>query len=61
LGPCQDKLDGTEVEIHGGVGGGVSGDDDGIGEPDSETGGDDGVRSIGQVICICPYGLPNTK
>ena len=42
LGPCQDKRDGTEVGIHGGVGGAVFGDDDVIGEPDGETGGDDG-------------------
>ena len=27
----------------GGVGGAVSGDDNGIGEPDGETGGNDGV------------------
>ena len=32
LGPCQDKREGTEVGIHGGVGGAVSGDDYGIGE-----------------------------
>ena len=41
LGPCQDKRDGTEVGIQGGVGGAVLGDDDVIGEPDGETGGDD--------------------
>ena len=41
---CQDKRDGAEVGIHRGVGGAVSGDDDVIGEPDCETGGDDGVR-----------------
>ena len=33
---------GTAVGIHGGVGGAVSGGDDGIGEPDRETGGDEG-------------------
>ena len=55
MGPCQDKRDGTEVGIHGGVGGAVSGDDDGIGEPDGETGGDDGVGWMGQVISIYPY------
>jgi hypothetical protein len=33
----------------------VSGDDDGLGEPDLETGEDDGVGWIRQVICICPY------
>jgi hypothetical protein len=38
LGPCQDKRDGTEVGIHGGVGGAVSGDDDGIGVNGSESG-----------------------
>ena len=36
-----------EVGIHGGVGGAVSGDDDVIGEPDSETGGDDGAGCVG--------------
>ena len=30
-----------------GVGGAVSADEDGIGEPDGETGGDDGVGWIG--------------
>jgi len=55
LGPCQDKREGTEVGIHGGVGGPVSGDDDVIGEPDGETGGDDGVGWMGQVICIYLY------
>ena len=38
MGPCQDKRDGTEVGMHGGA---ISGDDDGIGEPDGETRGDD--------------------
>jgi hypothetical protein len=55
LGPCQDKRDGTEVGIHGGVDGAVSGDDDGIGAPDGNAGGDDGVGRMGQVICIYPY------
>jgi hypothetical protein len=41
--------------MHGGVDGAVSGDDDVIGEPDGETGGDDGVGWMGQVICIYPY------
>ena len=41
--------------MHGGVGGAVSEDDDGIGEPDGETGGDDGVGWMGQVISIYPY------
>jgi hypothetical protein len=55
LGPCQDKRDGTEVGIHGGLVGAVSGDDDGIGAPDGKTGGDDGVARMGQLICIYPY------
>jgi hypothetical protein len=55
LGTCQDKRDGTEVGIHGGAGGAVSRDDDGLGELDLETGEDDGVGWIRQVICICPY------
>ncbi len=46
---------GEEVGIHGGVGGAVSGDDDVIGEPDGETGGDDGAGCVGEVICIYPY------
>ena len=46
---------GAEVGIHRGVGGTVSGDDDVIGEPDGQTGGDDGVGCMGQVICIDPY------
>jgi hypothetical protein len=33
----------------------VSGYDDVTGEPDGETGGDDGVGCVGQVICIYPY------
>ena len=54
--PRQVRLGGgTEVGIHGGVRGAVSGDDDVIGEPDGETGGDDGVGCVGQVICIYPY------
>ena len=52
MGPCQDKREGSEVGIHGGVGGAVSGDDDGIGEADGETGEDGGVGWMGQVICI---------
>ena len=59
MGPCQDKREGTEVGIHGGVSDAVSGDDDGIGEADGETGGDDGVGWMGQVICIYPY-VPQT-
>jgi len=55
LGPYQYKRDGTEVGIHGGIGGAVSGDDDDIGEPDSESGRDDGVGWMGQVISIYPY------
>jgi hypothetical protein len=35
---------GEEVGIHGGVGGPVSGDDNVLGEPDAETGGDGGLR-----------------
>ena len=46
---------GAKVGIHGGVGGAVSGDDYGIGEADGETGGDDEVGWMGQVICIYPY------
>src|SRR3972149_2344185 len=34
-----------EVGLHGGVGGAVSRDDDILGQPDVETGGDDGVGS----------------
>ena len=44
LGPCQNKRDDTEVGIHTGMGGTVSGGDDGIGGPDGETCGDDGVE-----------------
>ena len=47
--------DGEEIGIHGGIGRAVSGDDDGINELDGETGGDDGVGCMGQVICIHPY------
>jgi hypothetical protein len=35
--------DGTEVGIHAGAGCAVSADDDGIGEPDGETGADNEV------------------
>jgi len=45
----------AEVGIHGGVGGAVSGDDDVVGESDGETGEDDGVGCVGQVIFIYPY------
>jgi len=41
--------------MHRGAGGAVSGDDDGIGKSDGETGGDDGVGWMGEVICIYPY------
>ena len=58
MGPWQNKRNGAEVVINGGVGGAVSGDDDGIGEPDGGTGGDDGVGCMGQVICIYPYVSP---
>jgi hypothetical protein len=47
--------EGTEVGIHEGVGGALSGDDNVIGEPDAETGADAGVGCVGQVICIYPY------
>jgi hypothetical protein len=40
---------------HRGVVGAVSEDDDVLGEPDGETGGDDGVGWMGQVISIYPY------
>jgi hypothetical protein len=43
------------VNFRRSVGGAVSGDDDLLGEPDGETGGDDGVGYMGQVICIYPY------
>ena len=55
MGLCQGKRDLAEVGIYGGFGGAVSGDDDVLGEPDGETGGDDGVGCVGQVICIYPY------
>ena len=45
----------VEAGMHGGVGGAVSGDDDVIGEPDGENGGDDEVGCVGQVICTYPY------
>ena len=60
FGPCQGKRDDTEVGMHGGVGGAVSEDDDGISEPDGETGGDGTVGWMGQVICIYPY-VPLTR
>ena len=41
--------------MHGGLGGTVSGDDNGIGEPDGETEGDEGAGWVGQIICIYPY------
>ena len=41
--------------MHRGVVGAVSEDDDVLGEPDGETGGDDGVGWMGQVISIYPY------
>jgi hypothetical protein len=43
------------IRIHGCVGGAVSGGDDGIDEPDAETGGFDVVGWIGQAIFIYPY------
>jgi len=55
LGPCQGKRDGTEVGMHGGASGAVSGDDNGIGELVGKTDGDDRVRWMGQVVCINPY------
>ena len=55
LRPYQGKQEGAEVGIHVCVGGVVSGDDDGIDEPDGETGGDDAVGWMGQVISIYPY------
>ena len=36
-------------------GGAVSGDDDIIGQSDNETTEDEGVRCVGQSICIYPY------
>ena len=44
-----------EVGRHGGVGGAVSGDDDLIGEPDGETGGNDGGVWIRKIISFYPY------
>jgi len=38
-----------------GVGCVISEDDNVLGEPDGETGGDDAVGWMGQVICIYPY------
>jgi hypothetical protein len=43
------------VRIHGGVRGVVIGGKNGIGEPDDESGGDDGVECVGQVIYIDHY------
>ena len=44
LGPCQGKQDSMEVEKHLEASvAAISGDDNGIGELDGETGGDDGV------------------
>jgi hypothetical protein len=43
LVPCKGKRVGSEVGMYESIGGAVSGDDDGIGEPDGKTGGDDGV------------------
>jgi len=57
---CQGKRSGPEVGIHGCVDGVASEDDDVLGEPDIETGGDDGVGWMGQVICIYPYVPLNT-
>ena len=47
LGPIQGKRDSTEVGLHVGVGGAVTGDEDGTGESDNETRGDDGVGWMG--------------
>ena len=44
--------------MHGGVGGAVSEDDDGIGEPDGETGGDDGVEWMRQSNLHLPLRPP---
>ena len=38
-----------------GGGGAVSGDDDGIGEPDAETEGDHRIGRVGGVISLYPY------
>ena len=46
--------------MHRGVVGAVSEDDDFLDEPNGETGGDDGVGWIGQVICIYSYFPLNT-
>jgi hypothetical protein len=45
---------GAQVGIFEDVGGVVSGDDNIIGKPDGETGGDDGVGFEGQIIFIIP-------
>ena len=55
MGPCQGMRDGEEVGIHRGVGGAVTGDDDLIGEPDGETGGEGAVLWIRQIISFYPY------
>jgi hypothetical protein len=57
LGPYQDRRDGAEVGIHGGVGSAVSGDDDVIGEPDGETGEYGGVGCMRQEIYIYSHSL----
>jgi hypothetical protein len=44
-----------EVRIYGRAGGAVSEDDDGIGKPDGETGGDEGVGWMRKVISTHPY------
>ena len=46
------------LDLHGGSGFVQFPDDDILGEPDGETGGDDGVGSVVQVICIYPYVPP---
>ena len=48
----------AEVGVHGGVGGAVSGNDDVVGEPDGESGGDGGVGWLEQIIPLCPYVPP---
>jgi hypothetical protein len=41
--------------VHRGVVGAVSGDDDGVDELDDETGGDEAVGWMGQVVSIYQY------
>ena len=41
--------------MHWGIGGAVSGDDNVLGEPNGEIGGDGEVGWMGQVISIYPY------